>query len=336
MSGLSYIESFARGYMRQRVCDKWVYRTLRGKIVTAKHIVDRLNAIGVPPAYTDVWLCASANGHIQAIGHDAKGRRQYRYHPAFLAQQDEAKYGRCLAFGHALPVIRKQVERDLARRDMSHERVVAAIIRLLDLGKVRVGNHAYARQNKSFGATTLRNRHAKITGKRILLDYVGKAGKIQRISIEDRRLSTVVRQCQEMPGQALFQYYDQNDSDRHPVSSTDVNDYLREHSGGFTAKDFRTWGASVIAFGALTRAKGETSLKFLLEEVARQLGNTPAIARKSYVHPAIIEAAQGKGAPNSWRLPRATKFLQSDERGLIAFLEQYAKQADGGSLGQNL
>ena len=336
MVGLSYVESFARGYTRERVRDKWVYRTLRGKIVTAKHIIDRLNAIALPPAYTDVWFCASANGHIQAYGYDAKGRRQYRYHPAFLAQQDEAKYGRCLAFGHALPAIRKQVERDLARRDMSHVRIVAAIIRLLDLGKVRVGNRAYARQNKSFGATTLRNRHAKIEGKRILLDYVGKAGKIQRISIEDRRLSTVVRQCQEMPGQALFQYYDQ-DGDRHPVSSTDVNDYLREHSGGFTAKDFRTWGASVIAFGALARAKGDTSLKSLLVEVASQLGNTPAIARKSYVHPSIIEAALAKDAPSdSWCLPRATKFLQSGERGLIAFLEHYATPAAGDGLKPNL
>jgi DNA topoisomerase I len=326
VDGLAYVEDFTRGYTRQRVRGKWHYFNWRGQRVTALHIVERLEAIGLPPAYDAAWFCASPNGHIQAIGNDAKGRRQYRYHPQFIAQQDEAKYGRCLAFGRALPSIRKQVENDISRRDLSLERVVAAVVRMLDLGKIRIGNRAYASANKSFGATTLRNRHAQVKGARVLLDYMGKSGKQQRINIEDRRLSTLVKRCQDMPGQALFQYYD-GDGQRHPVSSADVNDYLRTVSGAFTAKDFRTWGASVIAFTALVRANGNFQLKDMLDEVAAQLGNTPAIARKSYVHPALIEVAQSGVFPQAARkLPRATNSLSSEERGLIAFLEKYARK----------
>jgi DNA topoisomerase I len=324
VASLTYVEDFSKGYTRQRVRNKWHYFNGRGQRVTASHIVKRLDAIALPPAYDGAWFCASANGHIQAIGNDAKGRRQYRYHPQFIAQQDEAKYGRCLAFGHALPAIRKQVEIDISRQDMCLNRVVAAVVRLLDIGKVRVGNQAYANANKSFGATTLRNRHAQVKGGRILLDYVGKSGKQQRISIEDRRLSTLVKRCQDMPGQALFQYYD-SEGNRHPVSSADVNDYLRAVSGAFTAKDFRTWGASVIAFTALVRASGEIRLKDMLDEVAAQLGNTPAIARKSYIHPALIEAAQSGDFPkSSRRLPRSSTRLSREERGLIVYLEHHS------------
>ncbi|MEO6717325.1 MAG: DNA topoisomerase IB [Novosphingobium sp.] len=328
MSDLVYVDNFTRGFTRRRSGEKWIYSTLAGIDVKSPRTIARLDAIGLPPAYANAWFCPNANGHIQAIAYDAKGRRQYRYHRAFQVQQDEAKYGRCLAFGHALPTIRKQIEQDLARRDMSHSRVVAAVVRLLDLGKVRVGNRAYAQANKSFGATTLRNRHAKVKGQRVELDYVGKSGKQQRISIEDRRLATVVRRCQEIPGQALFQYYDET-GDRHPVSSADVNDYLRSHTGAFTAKDFRTWGASVIAYGALAESNGNIKLKELLGRVSAKLGNTPAIARKSYVHPAIIELAmEQRVGLRSWRLPRATRYLQPVERGMIAFLEDYASQTD--------
>ncbi len=324
MTGLAYVEDFSRGYTRRRVRSKWHYFNWRGHRVTASRVVDRLNGIGLPPAYRDVWFCTSPNGHIQAIGHDAKGRRQYRYHPQFIAQQDEAKYGRCLAFGRALPVIRKQVARDISRGDLCLNRVVAALIRLLDMGKVRVGNRAYANANKSFGATTLRNRHAQVKGARLVLDYVGKSGKQQFISIDDRRLATLVKRCQDMPGQLLFQYQD-SDGNRHPVSSADVNDYLRTIAGAFTAKDFRTWGASVIAYTALARAGGVLPLKDLLDQVAAQLGNTPAVARKSYVHPALIEGAQsGELSSANWRLPRATKYLSREERGLIAFLGRYS------------
>ncbi len=324
MAGLAYVEDFSHGYTRQRVGDKWRYFSQRGKRISAPHIVARLDAIGLPPAYKDAWFCASSQGHIQAMGYDAKGRRQYRYHPQFIAQQDEAKYGRCLAFGYALPSLRKQVESDLAKRDVSLNRVVAAIVRLLDLGRLRVGNRAYAAANKSFGATTLRNRHAQVRGGRILLDYVGKSGKEQRISIEDRRLSTVVKRCQDIPGQALFQYLDE-EGNRHPVTSSHVNDYLRSVTGAYTAKDFRTWGASVIAYRALVQTHGNIRLKDMLDLVAADLGNTHAIARKSYIHPALIQAAQGHGDVGAhWRIPRATKYLSGEERGLIAFLEHYA------------
>ncbi len=322
MTRLRYIERFDKGYTRKREGDNWRYFEPNGRPVRAKSIIARLNALALPPAYEDAWYCPYANGHIQAVGTDAKGRRQYRYHPDFSARKDADKYARVLAFAAKLPTIRKQVETDVRRRDLSVDRVVAGVIRLLDVGKIRVGNAQYARENKSFGATTLRNRHATIQGSRVMLEYMGKSGKPQRISITDRRLCTIVKQCHELPGQALFQYLDDN-GDRHAVTSGDVNDYLKHHAGEFTAKDFRTWGASVIAYAALAQSEGEITLKDMLAEVSAELGNTPAIARKSYVHPAIIEAAQaGANKRPDWRLPRSTKYLTAEERGLLQFLKK--------------
>ncbi|MEP7348871.1 MAG: DNA topoisomerase IB [Sphingorhabdus sp.] len=320
MVRLRYIDSFEGGYSRKRVKGGWQYFAANGRPVKSPAIIERLNALALPPAYTDAWYCPYPNGHIQAVGVDGRGRGQYRYHHDFIARKDAEKYGRCLNFAERLPAIRKRVERDIARRDISCDRVVAAVIRLLDMGRIRVGNAQYARANKSFGATTLRNRHASVRGSRVILDYLGKSGKQQRTSINDRRLSTIVKRCQDLPGQTLFQYVDSNDNLR-PVTSGDINAYLKEHAGDFTAKDFRTWGASVIAFSALVRSKGKTTLKEVLHEVATELGNTPAMARKSYVHPAIIEAVQAGADPNfDGRLPRGTKYLSADERGLIEFL----------------
>ncbi len=322
MTRLRYIERFDKGYTRKRSGDGWRYFESNGRAVGAKSVITRLNALALPPAYEDAWYCPHPNGHILAVGTDAKGRRQYRYHPDFSARQDADKYARVLAFAAKLPAIRKQVEHDIRRRDLSVDRVVAGVIRLLDVGKIRVGNVQYARDNKSFGATTLRNRHATITGSRVMLEYTGKSGKAQRIAITDRRLCNIVKQCHELPGQTLFQYLD-DDGVRHPVTSTDVNDYLKRHAGEFSAKDFRTWGASAIAYGACARTAGEVTLKVILAEVAAELGNTPAIARKSYVHPAIIEAVQrGTHKPDDWALPRATKYMTADERGLMQFLKR--------------
>lgn len=324
---LCYVDDALPGITRRRQGRYFAYYDPDGKRISDRDEIDRLNKIRLPPAYRDAWLCPSPHGHIQAIVYDDKGRKQYRYHPEFRAAQDADKYGLCADFGRALPLIRARVENDLASRALDKDTVVAAVVRLLDLGRVRVGNEGYARANRSFGATTLRNRHAAVRGQRLSLEYRGKSGKMQRLTIEDGRLSRLVRRCQDLPGQHLFEYVD-GEGAVHPVTSSDVNDYLRETAGGaFTAKHFRTWGASVLAFKALVDRDGPpATLKTMLETVSHALGNTPAIARKSYVHPALIELAQaGDGdALCAVRLPRATKYLSGAERGLIAFLDTLA------------
>lgn len=322
MVRLRYIENFETGFSRKRIGDSSKYFDPDGRVVRAKSVISRLEALALPPAYEHAWYCPYPDGHIQAIGIDAKGRRQYRYHPEFSARRDANKYARVLDFAGRLPAIRRQIESDVCKRDLSLDRVVAGVIRLLDVGKVRVGNTKYARDNKSFGATTLNNRHVQLKGSRVILEYVGKSGKDQRISINDRRLSTIIKQCHDLPGQTLFQYIG-NDGTLRPITSGHVNDYLRTHAGEFSAKDFRTWGASVIAYSALVRERGNITLKHMLEEVAAELGNTPAIARKSYVHPTIIEAAQSRIIdPMGWKLPRASKYMSAEERGLIDFLKR--------------
>jgi DNA topoisomerase-1 len=325
---LCFVDHTEPGITRKKLAHGWAYYDADGKRITDRDEIDRLNAIALPPAYRDAWFCPSPTGHIQAIGYDEKGRRQYRYHSDFRSQQEAEKYDRCADFGRALPRIRARVERDLAGRRLTKDTVVAAVVRLLDLGRVRVGNDGYAKANNSYGATTLRDRHAKIRGSRLQLEYIGKSGKLQKISIDDRRLANVVRRSQDLPGQRLFQYIG-DDGQQHPVTSSDVNAYLREASGGaFTAKHFRTWGASTLAYGALIEAAPEgIKLKTMLEPVAAALGNTPAISRKSYVHPALIEMAQNgglKGQPKP-RLPRSAKNLTGVERGLIAFLDTLAQ-----------
>ncbi len=312
------------GITRKKLTHGWAYYAPAGDRITDRDEIDRLNRIALPPAYRDAWFCPLPGGHIQAIGYDEKGRKQYRYHLDFRSQQEAEKYDRCGAFGRALPKIRARVERDLAGRKLSKNTVIAAVVRLLDLGRVRVGNDGYAKANKSFGATTLRDRHAKITGGRLKLEYIGKSGKLQQITIDDQRLARIVRRSQDLPGQRLFQYLD-SDGARHPVTSSDVNAYIREASGTeFTAKHFRTWGASTLAYGQLVEAAPEgLTLKTMLGPVAAALGNTPAISRKSYVHPALIELARGGGLRDQPkpRLPRAAKHLSPVERGLIAFLD---------------
>jgi DNA topoisomerase-1 len=326
---LTYVDDSLPGITRKKVGRGWGYWDPKGQRITDREEIDRLNAIALPPAYRDAWFCPSPDGHIQATGFDDKGRKQYRYHVAFREAQDAAKYEKCADFGRALPLIRARVEADLAGRKLSRDTVVAAIVRLLDLGRVRVGNEVYTKENKSFGATTLRNRHARVRGSKLTLEYRGKSGKDQKLTIEDKRLSALVKKCQDLPGQHLFQYVD-DDGARHNVGSADVNAYIREATGGqFTAKHFRTWGASLIAYRHIIEALmgGEKiGLKTMLEPVAAALGNTPAISRKSYVHPALIELCRTGDAScvDGVKLPRATRYLSPHERGLIAFLDEIA------------
>jgi DNA topoisomerase-1 len=323
MPRIVYCDDSTPGLTRRKVRHGWGYWDAEGNRITDRDEIDRLNAVGLPPAYRDAWFCPKPNGHIQAVGWDERGRKQYRYHPDFRAAREAEKYDRCAAFGHALPRIRARVEGDLATRRHSKERTVAAIVKLLDIGYLRIGNEGYAKANKSFGATTLRDRHADITGKTIKLRYRAKSGKMRTLAITDGSLARFVKKCQDLPGQQLFQYVG-DDGEPRGVTSSDVNDYIRDATGDdFTAKHFRTWGASVIAFQALATAQQDIGLKAMLEPVTEALGNTPAIARKSYVHPTLIDLA--KNGQSDFRthldLPRATRYLDRYERGLIAFLE---------------
>ncbi|HEY1605818.1 MAG TPA: DNA topoisomerase IB [Allosphingosinicella sp.] len=312
------------GITRKRKGRYWMYFHPDGGRVADRDEIDRLNGIGMPPAYVRCWFCPKPNGHIQATGYDARGRKQYRYHPDFRARQESRKYERLAAFGQALPGLRKQVEQDIKGKPTAYETVIAGVLRLIDETRMRVGNEEYAKENKSFGATTLRNRHARIERGRLKIAYNGKHGIRRTCTIADRNLARIARRTQDLPGQHLFEYVDEEGAVR-PVGSSDVNAYLKEKMGDeFTAKDFRTWGASVIAFETMIETigeKGEVKLKSVIEPVAEALGNTPAISRKSYVHPALIEAAKDAGALGERKLPRANKYLSSAERGLIAFLD---------------
>ncbi len=321
-----YVDDQEGGISRKKVRSHWGYWDARGTRITDRDEIDRLNAIGLPPAYTDAWFCPDPRGHIQAIGWDDKGRKQYRYHTGFREAQEAAKYDRCAMFGEHLPRLRRKVENDLKLRGLCKDKAVAAVVRLLDLGTIRVGNESYAQANKSFGATTLRKRHAKVKGSSLKLQFRAKSGKMRVMTITDSSLSRFVRKMQDLPGQNLFRWIDEAGA-AHPVTSTDVNCYIREAMDkDFTAKHFRTWGASVLAFQALASADSYLGIKSLLEPVTAALGNTPSIARKSYVHPRLIELAKDKDAQAAFRaalsLPRKTPHLNRYERGLIAYLEQ--------------
>ncbi len=319
-----YSDDSRPGITRQKVRSGWGYWTAKSERITDRDKIDRLNAIGLPPAYVDAWFNPKPNGHIQAVGWDEKGRKQYRYHVDFREAREAAKFERCADFGHCLPKLRKQVEHDLRKRAFTKNRAIAAVVRLLDGGHIRVGNEAYATANKSFGATTLRKRHAKVKGKTLKLQYKGKSGKMRELTISDRALASFVKKMQDLDEQHLFAWIDDK-GDAHPVGSTDVNAYIRNATGeDFTAKHFRTWAASVAAFEALATAETDLSLKRMLEPVVERLGNTPAIARKSYVHPSLITLVKQGQAKfrKALRLPRAKRHLSRTERGLIAFLER--------------
>ena len=319
------------GYTRKRHGRYWQYFDEEGARVTDRDEIERLNSIALPPAYGDAWFCKDENGHIQATGKDARGRKQYRYHPDYRAKRDASKYDGCREFGEALPKLRRRVERDLRKRKVGRDTVLAAVVRLLDKEHMRIGNEQYAKENKSFGLSTLRSRHLKRSGSKLKMRFTGKHGIVHEATITDSNLKRIVKHCQDLPGQMLFQYVN-GDGEPQPITSSDVNDYIREATGeDFTAKHFRTWGASVIFFEQLL-AKAEQeriSLKTVLEPVAEALGNTPTMSRKSYVHPCLIDALQedSRDPLHGMKRPRARRRLSSAETGFLKFLKKKPRRA---------
>ena len=330
--GLVWVSDELPGIRRIRQADEFAYIGPDGKRVRREAELRRIRSLAIPPAYEQVWICTLPNGHLQATGRDARGRKQYRYHPEWRIAKDEHKFERMLEFGAALPRIRKRVRADLAApvgTRPRRETVLATIVRLLDTTFVRVGNEEYARENKSFGLTTLRNRHAAVSGSRIRLRFRGKSGKEHEVALDDPRVARVVRRCQAMPGQDLFQYVDE-DGEPHGVGSADVNEYIRAASGAdFTAKDFRTWHGSAHALAlwvehAALDKRSRPSAKELLAEVAKRLGNTVAVCKKSYVHPRVLEllACELDDELRTALDAKRAAGLSAAERRLLAFLSR--------------
>jgi len=335
-AGLVYVSDDRPGIRRIRQGDAFVYKRPDGKPVRSESELRRIRKLAIPPAYEDVWICTDPRGHLQATGRDARGRKQYRYHPEWREARDADKFERMLEFGAALPRIRRRVAADLAApvgAQPGRNAVLATLVRLLDTTYVRVGNDEYARENHSYGLTTLRNRHAEVSGGRLRLRFRGKSGKLHEVSLEDPRVARVVRRCQAMPGQELFQYEDENGETR-VVDSNDVNAYIREASGAsFSAKDFRTWHGTVHALMLWAEqmavdAANRLSANEVLKQVAHRLGNTVAVCRKSYVHPRVLEVLAARAADEAERLrakaPLRRPGLTAGERQLLAFLSEAA------------
>ena len=296
-AGLRYVSDIDPGLHRRKAGAGFAYVNPNGKVVKDATTLKRIRALVIPPAWTDVWICADPRGHIQAAGRDQRGRKQYRYHPRWREVRDETKYEKMIAFVRALPHIRARVRRDLAKPGLPREKVLAAVVRLLETTLIRVGNEEYAEQNNSYGLTTLQDRHAKINGSKVRFRFRGKSGVQHEIDLDDPRLAKIIRQSQELPGQELLQYVD-DDGNVRDIGSGDVNEYLREIAGqDFTAKDFRTWAGTVLAAQALqefsevdSQAQAKRNVVHAIEQVAMKLGNTRAVCRKCYIHPAVIDS----------------------------------------------
>ena len=296
-AGLRYTSDAKPGIRRRSRGKDFIYFGADGRRVKDKETLARIKRLAIPPAWTDVWISPHANGHIQATGRDARGRKQYRYHADWREQRDENKFDHMVAFARVLPRVRRRVQRDLARRGMPREKALATVVRLLEATLIRVGNDEYARQNNSYGLTTMRNRHARVTGEHVRFTFRGKSAKQHEISVRDPQLARIVRHCQDIPGQDLFGYED-DDGQPRDLGSQDVNNYLREISGqDFTAKDFRTWAGTVLAgialreFEAVTRqTQAKKNVVKAIEAVAKMLGNTPTVCRKCYIHPGVLDA----------------------------------------------
>jgi DNA topoisomerase-1 len=337
--GLIYVNDAQPGISRETRGGTVSYRDPEGRIVRDRKTLDRIAALVIPPAWTDVWICPSPRGHLQATGRDERGRKQYRYHVRWRETRDDAKYERLAAFAEALAVIREQVEKDLAKPGLPREKVVATVVRLLETTLIRVGNQEYARTNKTFGLTTMCDRHVEVDGSEIRFHFRGKSGQEHEVDVKDRRLANIVKRCRELPGQDLFQYVN-GDGTRHTVGSADVNDYLREITGeDYTAKDFRTWAGTVL--GALelhgreeaeTEAQRKLQVVRAVDAVAKHLGNTRAVCRKCYIHPAVIDAYLAGGLNRRMRI-RATKAgdagasLSPEEAAVLAFLRRQSEEA---------
>jgi len=294
-AGLVYVSDEEPGIRRKKSGKGFTYAGPDGSKIDDKATLDRIRSLAIPPAYTDVWICPTANGHIQATGRDAKGRKQYRYHPAFREVRESTKYEHMIEFAKGLPAIRKTIDEHMSLRGLPREKVLATVVHLLENTLIRVGNADYAKQNKSYGLTTLRDPHVKVEGTELRFQFKGKSGKTWRLSVKDRRIAKIVKACQDLPGQDLFQYIDET-GERQSVTSADVNAYLKEITGrDITAKDFRTWAGTVLAAMALaefeefdSEAKAKKNIRAAIEKVSSRLGNTPTICRKCYVHPEVF------------------------------------------------
>lgn len=329
-AGLVYVSGEEAGISRRKSGNGFCYRRPDGATVSDKAALARIRALAIPPAYADVWICPDPQGHIQATGRDAKGRKQYRYHADFRASRDGNKFQRLLDFAELIPAVRSAVERDIALRGLPRAKVLATVVHLLEETLIRIGNEDYAKHNKSYGLTTLRDPHVKIEGGELRFGFKGKSGKEWRLKIHDRRIAKIVKSCQDIPGQKLFQYFDETGA-RQGISSTDVNEYLRSVTGSdVTAKDFRAWAGTVIA--ALTlcdippadaSAGAKKIISAAIQKVAARLGNTPAICRKCYVHPEIIDAyLLGKLVLERPRAGVCRNGLKSEETAVLNFLRK--------------
>jgi DNA topoisomerase-1 len=294
-AGLTYVSDEAPGIRRRKSGKGFTYTRPDGAKVADKATLERIRSLAIPPAYTDVWICPRASGHIQATGRDAKGRKQYRYHPAFREVRESTKYEHMLEFARGLPAIRKTIDEHMSLRGLPREKVLATVVHLLENTLIRVGNSDYVKQNKSYGLTTLRDPHVKVEGGELRFQFKGKSGKTWKLQVKDRRIARIVKACQDLPGQDLFQYID-DDGEQLSITSADVNAYLKEITGReITAKDFRTWAGTVLAALALSefeefdnQAKAKKNIREAIEKVASRLGNTPSICRKCYVHPEVF------------------------------------------------
>ena len=334
-AGLRYVHDDKPGIRRDTVPGGFRYLDAKGEPVEDEATLARIKSLVIPPAWTEVWICPQANGHLQATGRDAKGRKQYRYHPKWRATRDEVKYERMLKFGQALPAIRAEVDRALGLPGLPREKVLATIVYLLEATMMRVGNEEYARTNKSFGLTTLRNRHVKVDGSEIAFRFRGKSGVYHKVKVQDRRLARIIARARDLPGQELFQYVD-DEGETHSIDSSDVNDYLRSITGEeYTAKDFRTWSGTVLAALALqefekfdSEAQAKKNIVRAIESVAEKLGNTPSICRKCYVHPAVLDAylegtvLEVLRERTEQELTEDLHALQPEEAAVVAMLQQ--------------
>lgn len=331
---LHYVDDTQPGIRRKTLRSKFCYLDVAGQRITDPVEIKRLNALAVPPAYTDVWICADPQGHLQATGRDARGRKQYRYHPRWREVRDGDKYSRLLTFGLALPKLRRHLEAQLASPGHGRDKVMATVISLLDSTLIRIGNSQYARQNRSYGLTTLRTRHVSLNGSAIAFQFRGKSGIEHQITVKDRRLARIIKRCLEIPGQDLFQYLDEQ-GQRHTVTSSDINAYLHELTAGdFTAKDYRTWAGSSLALSALRELRWESATDAkrhvveMVKRIAKELGNTPAVCRKCYIHPAVLDSFL-QGTLAQLPKPRQRKRLSREEVGLMMFLQTLPQNPQG-------
>lgn len=334
---LRYVSDKRPGIVRERTSEGFVYRDPADATIHDRDELARINSIAVPPAWTRVWICPHQNGHIQATGRDARGRKQYRYHARWRSVRDDSKFEHMLVFGSSLPAIRRQIDSDLGRAGLPREKVLAAVVRLMERTLARIGNPEYARQNESFGLTTLRNHHVRIKSGQIELDFRAKSGVRHRSVVSDRKLARIVKRCRDLPGSELFQYID-NDGSRHSIDSGDVNEYLRAISGReITAKDFRTWAATNLAVLALHELNEEKPTKVgslqVIKQVAKQLGNTPAVCRKCYIHPAVLESYLAGSLQLKWtNASKEPAFgMWAIERELIRFLDGRRREMRSGA-----